>query len=153
MKAARGFRPRACDNRPAVDAPERFEQLIAFLTANLPAPVDRQSTEDDGFIFTGGEPPEVIVHLTRSTVVVSEYHGAWQTGYRLVAKPKRVGVLRWDRLPATPLFKALEQLIKGAREMRLARYVTCRYCEASRPPEWMHEPDVCVACAQRMQVH
>jgi hypothetical protein len=137
----------------SMDAPERFEQLIAFLTANLPAPVDQQTAEDDGFIFTGGEPPEVVVHLKRSSVVVSEYDGAWQTAYRFVAKPRRVGVLKWDRLPETALFKALEQLIKGAREMRLARYLTCRYCEALRPPEWMHEVDVCVQCAQRMQVH
>jgi len=30
------------------DAPERYEQLIAFLGSNLPAPVDRQE-EADGY--------------------------------------------------------------------------------------------------------
>lgn len=137
----------------SMSVPERFEQLIAFLTANLPAPVDQQSSTDDDLIFTGGEPPEVIVHLTASSVVVSEYAGQWETPYTLVARPRRVGVLKWTRLPETELFNALSHLIKGAREMRLSRYLTCCYCDTPSPPEWMRDEDVCQRCAERLQVH
>jgi hypothetical protein len=47
------------------------------------------------------------------------------------------------------MMNVVGQLIKGAREMRRARYRTCRYCEKQQPPEWMEDDDVCVACAQR----
>jgi hypothetical protein len=41
------------------------------------------------------------------------------------------------------------QLIKGAREARLARYRTCRFCSRSTPPEWLLAQDVCQTCAER----
>ena len=55
-----------------LDAPERYEQLIAFLGSNLPPPVDRQEDIDGSLRFTGGDPPEVIVVLTDSNVEVSQ---------------------------------------------------------------------------------
>lgn len=132
-----------------MEAPERFEQLIAFLDSNLPAPVERQESADGSVQFTGGEPPQVVVMLTDTTVVVAEFAGAWQSSFTFAAKPRRVGLLKWRRLPETPLFNALTALIKGAREARQARFHECRHCGRSTAPEWMHDDGVCQACADQ----
>ena len=132
-----------------MDAPERFEQLIAFVSSHLPAPVELQPGGDGSIIFSGGTPGEVIVHLTESSIVVAEYAGEWESPDSFVVQPRRVGVLKWRRLPETELMNALAQLIKGAQEMRLARYVSCRVCGETNPPEWMHDADVCLTCAER----
>lgn len=132
-----------------MDAPERFEQLIAFLSSNLPQPVEQLPDETGGIVFTGGSPAEVVAHLTNSRVAIAEYAGAWDTPYAFTMKPRRVGIVRWRRLPESELMNAIGQLIKGARAMRLARYRTCRFCEKLQPPEWMHEEGLCVWCADR----
>jgi len=130
-----------------MDAPERYEQLIAFLDSNLPSPVDRVESADGSVQFTGGEPAEVVVSLTDTSVVVSEFAGVWESEFTFAARPRRVGVLKWRRLPETALFNALNVLIKGAREARMSRFQTCRYCARSTAPEWMHGNGVCQACA------
>ena len=127
---------------------ERFEQLIAFLGSQLPAPVDQQSA-DGALIFTGGEPPEVVVHLTESAVIVAEYAGLWDANRGFVVTPRRVGALKWRRLPETPLMSALSALIKGARDVRLARYRPCSVCGQKTPPELLFADDVCPACGER----
>ena len=132
-----------------MDAPERFEQLIAFLDTNLSAPVDRQEAEDGTVQFVGGEPADVVVSLTQSSVIVSEFAGVWEAPLTFSAKPRRVGVLKWRRLPETALFNALQVLIKGAREARLSRFRDCRFCGRSTAPEWMHDDGVCQACSDQ----
>jgi hypothetical protein len=132
-----------------MNAPERYEQLIAFLDSNLPLPVDRQEAADGSVQFTGGEPAEVVVWLTDNSVLVSEFAGVWETAFTFAARPRRVGVLKWRRLPETALFNALSVLIKGAREARISRFQTCRYCARSTAPEWMHGNGVCQACADQ----
>src|SRR4051812_34370828 len=103
-----------------MDSPERYEQLIAYLDSNLPSPVDRQDAGDGAVQFVGGEPAAVVVSLTRSSVIVSEFSGVWESPFTFVAKPRRVGILKWRRLPETALFNALAALLKGAREARLS---------------------------------
>jgi hypothetical protein len=132
-----------------VDAPERFEQLIAFLESNLPAPVERQESADGSMHFTGGDPAQVVAALTEHSVVVSEFAGVWETPFTLAARPRRVGVLKWRRLPETSLFNALTALIKGAREARQSRFQACRYCGKVTAPEWMHDDGVCQSCADQ----
>jgi hypothetical protein len=132
-----------------MDAPERFEQLIAYLGSNLPSPVDRQEASDGSIRFIGGEPAEVVVLLTDASVVVSEFAGTWETPFTFSAKPRRVGVLKWQRLPENALINALAALIKGAREMRLARFQTCVYCGRRTAPEWLHDAGVCQSCADQ----
>jgi hypothetical protein len=132
-----------------MNAPERYEQLIAFLDSNLPSPVDRQEAADGSVQFTAGEPAEVVVWLTDTSVLVSEFAGVWETAFTFAARPRRVGVLKWRRLPETALFNALSVLIKGAREARISRFQTCRYCARSTAPEWMHGEGVCQACADQ----
>lgn len=128
---------------------ERFEQLIAYLASNLPAPVDQHADADGSMRFTGGDPPEVVAHLTNATVTIFQFAGVWETPFRFTAKPRRVGVVNWRRLPENTLLGALDALIKGAREARRARYQTCRYCDRPTAPEWLHDQGVCQACADR----
>ena len=130
-------------------APERFEQLIAFLGSNLPAPVDRQEDVDGSIRFTGGDPPEVIVVLTDSSVVVSQFAGVWESPFTFSARPRRVGVVKWRRLPENALLSAIAALVKGAREARLASFETCQYCGQRTAPEWLHDEGVCQACADQ----
>src|SRR4051812_6005316 len=101
------------------DAPERYEQLIAFLGSNLPTPVDRQEEVDGTLRFTGGDPPEVVVVLTQTNVEVSQFSGVWDSPFTFSARPRRVGVLKWRRLPENALLGALAALVKGAREGRI----------------------------------
>lgn len=132
-----------------MDAPERYEQLLAFLDTNLPTPVDRQDSADGSVQFVGGDPAEVVVSLTETSVLVSEFAGVWESAFTFAARPRRVGVLKWRRLPETALFNALTVLIKGAREMRHSRFQPCRYCGRRTAPEWMHDDGVCQACADQ----
>ncbi len=132
-----------------VDIEERFEQLIAFLNSHLPAPVDQRETADGALTFSGGEPPEVIALLTDTSVVISEFAGAWETPYTFAARPRRVGIVKWRRLPETELLNAIAALIKGARTTRLAKYQVCQYCGHNTAPEWLHENGVCASCGER----
>jgi hypothetical protein len=132
-----------------MDISERFEQLIAFLGSQLPAPVDERAGAGGAIVFTGGDPPEVVVELTASSVIVSEFAGVWEQPYALTPRPRRVGAVNWKRLPETPLLNAISQLVRGAGEMRRTRYRTCQQCGAVNPPEWMYGDDVCHKCAER----
>ncbi len=132
-----------------LDAPERYEQLIAFLSSNLPAPVDRQEDLDGSIRFTGGDPPEVVVVLTDSSVVVSQFSGVWESPFTFSVKPRRVGVVKWRRLSGNALPGAIAALVKGAREARLASFVTCQHCGQRTAPEWLHDEGVCQACADQ----
>lgn len=130
-------------------APERFEQLIAFLGSQLPLPAGQQEQADGSVEFVAGDPPEVVVVLTESSVIVSEYRGVWETPFHLAVKPRRIGILKWRRMPETPLYNALTALVKGAREARLSRFQPCRFCGQSTAPEWFHEDGVCRPCAEQ----
>ena len=129
------------------DDDERYEQMIAFIGSQLPAPVTEQPTGEGVLIFTGGSPAEVVVHLGASSVVVSEYAGVWATPDRFVVKPRRVGLLKWRRLSETAVMHALTVLIKGAREIRRSRYRPCTVCGEQTPPESLFSDDQCVECA------
>ena len=134
---------------------ERFEQLIAFLGSQLPSPVEQQAEDDGSLIFTGGAPPQVVVHLTSTRVTVSEFAGVWRPPGQLIVRPRRVGTLLWQRLPETPLINALSSLIKGARDVRLTRYQPCASCGEKHPPEAMLGEGICPACSelQNYRIH
>ena len=132
-----------------MDAPERYEQLIAFLNSNLPAPVELQESEDGVLQFVGGDPPEVVAVLTNTSLIVSQFAGVWESTFKFTAKPRRVGLLKWRRLPENALLAALSALIKGAREARLASFQDCQYCGRRTAPEYMHDAGVCQACTDR----
>jgi hypothetical protein len=132
-----------------MDTPEGYEQLMAFLASQLPAPVEQRAMEDESIQFIGGDPPEVVAVLTRTRVSISEFAGVWQSAFSFTVKPRRVGVLKWRRLPENSLLAALSALIKGARDTRLASFQTCQYCGRRTPPEWLHDAGVCQSCTDR----
>jgi len=132
-----------------VDVPERYEQLIAYLNSQLPGPVTQEVDDDGALQFVSGEPPEVVVVLTQTSVAVAQFAGVWETPFHLATKARRVGTLKWRRLPENALLAALDALIKGAREARRAAYRTCQYCGRSTAPEWMHDDSACQTCADQ----
>ena len=80
-----------------MDASERYEQLIAFLSTHLPRPIEQ---DDHNGILTmiGGSPGEVIARLTHTSVIVEEYAVRWDTPFKLVIHPRRVGTVNWRRV-------------------------------------------------------
>src|SRR6478735_4904446 len=108
-----------------MDVSERYEQLIAYLNSNLPAPVEQAESEAG----------------------VRQFLGVWESPFTFAMRPRRVGVLNWRRLPENALLAALGALIKGAREARLASYQTCQECGRRTAPEYLHDSETCQACA------
>jgi hypothetical protein len=135
-----------------MDVSERYEQLIAYLSSNLPAPVEQAESEAGVRQFFGGDPVEVVARLTDSSVTVSEFSGVWESPFTFTVRPRRVGVLNWRRLPENALLSALGALIKGAREARLSSYRPCEDCGRRTAPEDLRETGVCLACAERQTV-
>lgn len=126
---------------------ERYEQLLAYIATHMPEPYTQE--EIDGVvIFTGGSPGEVVVRLTDTSVIVDEYAVRWESHHTPVLRPRRVGTVNWRRLSETVLMGVVGQLIRGAREHRLARYRNCEECGKKKPPESM-AGDVCHNCARR----
>jgi hypothetical protein len=130
-----------------MNGPERFEQLIAFVGAQLPTPVEQHQTDDGSFVFRGGDPTEVMVQVTESTVLVAAVVGDGEEHDPLRGEPRPVAELHWRLLPETAVMNALSALIKGARESRLATYRVCLDCGVRKAPEHMHTEDVCLECA------
>ena len=136
-----------------MDAPERYEQLIAFLDSNLATAGEHQERADGSLEFVGGDPAEVVVVVTETSVIVSSYAAVWETPYALTPRPRRVGILKWRRLPETAMFNALSVLIKGAREARQSQYRACAQCGRVTAPEWMHTDGMCASCAESAHEH
>jgi len=131
-----------------VSIEEHYEQLLAYIGTHMPAPFTQEDV--DGIVtFTGGSPSEVIVRLTDTAVVVEEYAVRWETPYTPVLRPRRVGLVKWRRLPESQLMTIVGELIKGAREIRRSRYRTCHFCNKSQAPEWMADETTCRACTER----
>lgn len=125
---------------------ERYEQLLAYIATHLPAPY-LQEEGDGEVMFVGGDPGEVIVRLTDSRVIVEEFAVRLEGPHHQVLAPKRVGTIRWRRLPETALMSVVGLLIKGARESRMAAYRTCLHCGRRLPPESMRDDRLCNDCA------
>ena len=132
-----------------MDAPERYQQLIAFLDSHVTG--ERHELADGTLQFIGGDPPEVVVLLTETSAMVFEYAAVWNTQHTLTPKPRRVGLLKWRRLQETALFNALGVLIKGAREARLAAFRACQECGRMTAPEWMDDDQVCRTCSDQIR--
>ena len=99
--------------------------------------------------ITGGDPAEVIVRLTRSTVTVWEYAASWEGSDTLVVRPIRIGQVAWRRISGPSATSAVHALVEAARESRRSKFETCRHCEQSTPPEWMDEDGMCQSCAKK----
>lgn len=126
-----------------------WEALLASVRAELPQPVEQESAADGSVVFVGGDPGEVVVRLTRSAATVSEYAVEWEGPHEAVVRPLRVGAVSWRRLTEVHALGIISSLVRAARELRLSKYRTCRFCERAVPPEWRHDEDVCQRCAEK----
>ncbi|RPJ62310.1 MAG: hypothetical protein EHM24_25975 [Acidobacteria bacterium] len=126
-----------------------WESLLASIQAELPSPVEQESVADGSVVFVGGQPGEVVVRLTKSLATVSEHVVEWEGPHEAVVRPVSFGTVHWRRMAEGHALAVLSTLIRAARESRLSKYRTCRFCERSVPPEHLHEEDVCQSCAQR----
>lgn len=131
-----------------MELPEQYEQWIAFIASMLPQPVDQQQFPDGSVVFEAGDPREVVVRLTPTVIVVSEYLAVWKGPETPLVIARRVGAVNWRRLPESDAMKVVESLVHGARQSRQSTYRVCRYCDRTTPPEWMHDEDVCQRCAE-----
>jgi len=129
--------------------PERFEQLIAFIDSHLAQPVRQDTSADGSVTFVSGDPAEVVVRLTRTSIFVFEYSASWEEPHALTPRPRQVGTVNWRRLPEHAVMTAALALMKGAREVRLERYRVCQTCGERTPPEAIYEDDICLACAEQ----
>ena len=127
---------------------QTFEEWHALIAAHLTDPVEHEQRSDGATYFTGGSPGEVVVRLTRSSVTVWEYAVGWDEAYAQIVKPRLVGTVKWRRVSERAGTKAVLALIDAARESRLAKFRVCEHCGERMPPEWMHDEQACVSCAQ-----
>jgi hypothetical protein len=126
-----------------------WEELLASVKAALPQPIREETAPDGSLFITGGEPSEVVVRLTGSAVTVWEFAIEWEGPRTTVPRPIRFGSLQWNHMPAGRAMTLLSGFIGAARESRRSKYRQCRMCEETKPPEWMHEEDVCQSCAEK----
>ena len=127
---------------------QSYEQWHAFIEAHLGQPLNREERSDGAIYFTSGDPGEVVVRLTGVSVTVWEYAVAWEGAHTQVVTPKLIGSIRWRRMSERAGTKAVQALIDAAREARKAKFRVCQQCRERLPPEWMHDNDLCVSCAQ-----
>ncbi len=96
--------------------------------------------------MVGGEPGEVIVRITATTVKILAFTVKWDGPHN----PVRVGVpVATVNLDESDLEAAVSAAIKKARTDRLATYRVCTRCNETNPPEWMHDDQTCQSCAER----
>ncbi len=123
-----------------------LEQWLAFIATHLPQPV-REDRDGDLTTFTGGDPGQVVVRLSPSTITVLEYAVGWTASDTPVPAPRRIGTVVWRRARTPEMIRAVAALIGAAREARLAKFRICERCERSIPPEWMDDERICQSCA------
>lgn len=132
--------------------PATYEEMLAFIQAQLPSPLEERAGSDGTLSFTAGEPAEVVVRLTQSEVHVLEFAVTWQE-FTPVVEPIPIGSIRWSAMSPDAAIRTLRALLSAARESRLSKFVVCRICERPSPPEATDEDDVCDRCGPQETVH
>ncbi|MGH9372092.1 MAG: hypothetical protein ACRD15_11235 [Vicinamibacterales bacterium] len=128
---------------------EDFEEWMAFVGAQLGPETSQEPGLHGSVRITGGDPPLVIVRLAPTRLTVWEYAARLDESSEPVVTPIHIGSISWRRLPDALARTVISSLIDAARESRLAKFSDCQFCDARKPPEWMHDDDVCLACAKQ----
>jgi hypothetical protein len=126
-----------------------WEELLASMLHELPQPVSQETTLDGRTVLVAGDPGEVVVQLTRTSASVAEFAVDWEGPNDPVTRPIQFGRILWRRFEGVDALAVLRALVAACRGSRRAKYRTCRMCETLRPPESMHDEEVCQACAQK----
>ncbi len=123
-----------------------WESLLTSVAHELPQPVAEETVRDGSVVLVGGDPPEIVVRLTRSTASVSEYAVAWNGSDEAIVRPVLLGSIKWHHLPEVQAIACLNALIRAGRDSRRSKYRTCQLCERLTPPENMFDDGVCAEC-------
>lgn len=116
----------------------------------LPVPV-REEPSDDGVLLSGGDPGLVVVRVAGRGLTVSVYGVRWDGPHTPTRADRELCRVSGDDMPAELPEQAVvaAALIQAAVAIRRAKFLVCRYCGQSNPPEWQHGADVCQGCAER----
>lgn len=122
-------------------------ELIARVRTLLAEPI-YETARPGSIQLVGGEPGEVVVELTESSITISEYACEWPSPSEPVSTTIPVGRIEFGGLSDSECVRRVSELVTEARKRRLARFRRCRFCGESNPPEWMDGPRVCQTCAE-----
>ena len=112
----------------------------------LPEPCSVEQGDENSVTFIGGDPGEVIVRVTTTTVEILAFTVEWHGPHTPVTIGAPVAMVN---LGEPDLVDAVSTAIEKARTARLATYRTCARCGKTKPPEWMHDAQTCQRCAER----
>src|SRR5688500_440077 len=107
---------------------ERLNSLAEQLMTMLPPPVRREDHADGTVLLIGGDPGEVMVRATRSSVTISIFAVRWEGPHLPVVDGKPVGRLAWHRLPTETAVCLSRLMIDAAARLRRAAFRRCRRC-------------------------
>ena len=119
--------------------------MLAFVLAQLSAPIEQHIDEEGASVMTSGDPGEVIVRLTESQATVAAFAVAWDRS-RAVVEPIAIGAVNWAAISAEAAMRVVKALITAAREARRSTFVVCSICDRPTPPERMYSDDECQDC-------
>ena len=123
--------------------------LLREIWELLPAPIREETQLDGDLNLVGGDPGEVIVRINGNKVSIAVFSIRWDGPGEPTVRPKQLATLNWKRLPSATTMMTLHGLISAAIEIRRSKYRKCEKCEEIKPPEWMHDEDICQSCAER----
>ena len=126
--------------------PVEWESLLTSLIHELPQPVVQDQVRDGSLILVGGEPPEVIVRLTRATASVSQYDVDLREPHEPIVRPILLGSVQWRRLSEAHALSTISALIRAARDRRRSRYEPCVICGKLLAPEFVADDELCDEC-------
>lgn len=132
---------------------ERFEAMGAVVRQVLPRltrPGPVLASEDTAML-EAGDPGLVALVADSEALSVAEFGRVWTGPHTTRPKHRQLVRWRWAELPVEPARRidAVWAAVDDAIERRKARYVTCRLCRETKPPERMGQDEVCRACEER----
>ncbi len=125
------------------------EEIVEIIKSSLPRPV--QIIELDGEMrILGGEPVQVSVGLFSKKLVVYLFSVHWEGSANPLPVNTPIAIVDQDDYPTSQsAFRDLiTDLISESIKMRVSTFITCPNCGNFSPPEWMHNQEICQACAQ-----
>ena len=122
--------------------------LIAAIRKLLPKPVRKVDEADGGVVLIAGDPGEVIVRVSDSSLLVYEFAVEWVGPHEPEVREIPIAQIEWPQLPRTAAIDAATAIVRATQESRREKFRTCRFCGENNPPEWMQEKGVCDSCAE-----
>ncbi len=98
-------------------------------------------------MLTDGDPIEVIVRIEPHVVHVERPIIEWD-GHTPTLRGVHVARIQLVGLSPTSLAQRLARAIELARKRRRATFRVCSCCAQQKPPEWMHDHEICQGCAE-----